>query len=222
MDTLTALDPILTDIRPGSQCQLFLKGDRINVEILDVDDEYVHTTFPTEQYPEQGSDVHLEFHDPEGYNWYPSSVATAPQRGARRLTLKRPRVAHRTQNRSDFRVSTDLSVQVRECNRLRAYDADVLDLSQGGMLIATEAPLEAGSTVEMEMSLPEEANQTALADVVHVCQRYIPQQQRVCGLRFRSTTPDLARGIGTYAQRRLETPTSQHQPWATIQVYDFR
>lgn len=194
-----------TELTKGSQCLLHVLGQHFLVDVLEVADDTIRVTFPGEDYPVAGMQVSLEFHDTEGFNSYVSEVLTGPETKSQSMVLKRPRGARRTHHRRSFRVPTDLTVQVKDQVHVRRYDAALLDLSSGGVLLDTVAPFDFSTTVEVTMSLPGELTHTVLGKVVHIGES--PDNpgsgSKLLGVRFLSLSPQVLNSISRYIWKRL-------------------
>lgn len=194
-----------TELSKGSQCLLQVLGQHFLVDVLDVADETIRVSFPGHDYPVAGMQVSLEFHDAEGFNCYTSEVLTGPEAKTNSMVLRRPSAARRTHHRRSFRVPTDLTVQVKDQVHVRRYDAALLDLSSGGVLLDTVAPFDFSTTIEVTMSLPGETTHTVLGKIVHIGES--PDNpgsgSKLLGVRFLSLSPQVINSITRYIWMRL-------------------
>jgi len=142
------------DLSTGKECLINLMGQYFLSRILDVSDDRLTVTFPGADYPAPGMRLELQFHDDEGFNAYVSHVVVGPQHHAGRVVIERPTAMERVLHRQNCRVSTDLTVQVKEQNHIRKYDAALLNLSGGGALLETDAPFLAPAGKRGEINEP--------------------------------------------------------------------
>ncbi|MBM3289872.1 MAG: PilZ domain-containing protein [Candidatus Hydrogenedentes bacterium] len=189
----------------GNRCMLRVAGEHFLVGILEVQKAHIRVTFPGREYPIEGLQVTVEFHDELGFNSYRTHVVRGPETAGGGLILARPVESRRTQYRDSCRVPTDLTVQVKDQVHVRRYDAALVNLSAGGALIVTPAQFDFSTTVEMQLSLPGEPRYTLIGQVVHATgapTRY-NITDKTYGVRFVSLEPDAARSITRYVWARL-------------------
>ena len=194
-----------TELVKGNQCLLQVLGQHFLVDVLEVAEETVRISFPGEDYPVTGMQVNLEFHDTEGFNSYSSEVLEGPENKSQSMLLRRPSEARRTHHRRSFRVPTDLTVQIKDQVHVRRYDAALLDLGSGGVLVDTVAPFDFSTTIEVTMSLPGEMTHTVLGKIVHIGES--PDNpgsgSKMLGVRFLGATPQVVNSISRYIWKRL-------------------
>jgi len=111
--------------------------------------------------------VDLEFHREDGYIECQTYVLRAPKEKGDPAALEMPKRVYWNVHRGSNRIPTDLIVHVREDEHPRRYDADLLNVSTGGALIRTRAPLTVPETIETTLSLPGEQQYTVRGRVVH-------------------------------------------------------
>ena len=197
-------------IRVGAECLLSVMQQHFMVEITEVDADTVTTTFPARDYPVEGMTADLEFHDRRGIDLYRCEVLAGPRNRPGSVILRRPKACARARHRDACRVPTDLTVQVRDRNHVRRYDAALLNLSLGGALLSTEAPFASESRIELTVSLPAEPTHEIPARVVHLTEisdrRPKPLSsgpEHVIGARFLNLDPAVAESISRYIWGRL-------------------
>jgi hypothetical protein len=200
----TGGDP--TDIQAGNRCMLSVGGRQFLVEILELQADTMHVSFPLGNFPLGGMRVELEFHDMSGYTQYDTVVVSGPSKVDDGIILGRPMASRRNQHRSSLRVPTDLTAQAKDQVHVRRYDAAVLDISEGGLLIRSEAPFDMETTIEVTLSLPGESVHVFLGQVVHMNQIEIDsgEEMRLFGMRFLTTDPQAAQALKRYIQQRLK------------------
>lgn len=196
-----------TDIRKGNDALLHVMNQHFLVEILKVQDDVIHVSFPGQDYPIEGMRVDLEFHDKSGFNSYKTIVLQGPYETAGDLILTKPHATMRAQHRGSCRVPTDLSVQVKDQAHVRRYDASVINLSSGGALIETDGPFTLDMTLEFTLSLPGEPTHVLLGQVVHFTNRQAQDEasRQLLGLKFVGLDPDASECITKYLWERLKT-----------------
>lgn len=206
MSPSSSADLFQDHIRKGESCLLSVMDEHFLVKILEVGESHVRVTFPGRDYPVEGMQVYLEFHDESGFDCYPVAVIAGPNGGDDSVTLQRPTKHRRTQHRLSCRIPTDLTVQIKDQVHVRKYDAAVLNLSSGGALIRTSAPFDFSTTVEIRFSLPGEPQHPTLGQIVHVAATDDPQRHpssRLLGVRFLDPDPALIDSINRYVTTRL-------------------
>jgi len=204
MTTVGGKNALENELRVGNRCLLHVVGDYFLVEILDVEKTWIRVSFPGKDYPVEGMQVTLDFHDVSGFNSYLSHVIKGPDRRGG-LTLARPVDSRRNRHRDSCRVPTDLTVQVKDQVHVRRYDAALIDLSGGGALIETDAPFDFSTTIEMQLSLPGEPRHLVVGQIVHVADtgRHGAPDRRMFGVRFVALAPDVVHSVTAYVWRRL-------------------
>jgi c-di-GMP-binding flagellar brake protein YcgR len=190
----------------GNSCLLTTAGEHFMVQITSVLDDTISVTFPGRDYPVEGMGVTLDFHDDTGFNRYLTRVIEGPNETRQGIILERPQGVNRNLHRDSFRVPTDLTVQVKDQVHIRQYDAALTNLSSGGAQILTSAPFDFGTTVELNLSLPEETIHSIMAQVVHMAEMSDPIRgdERIYGLQFVGLDPSAARTISAYVWKRLK------------------
>jgi len=193
------------DIRKGNECFVNLMGQHFLSHILDVSDDRLTISFPGADYPASGMHLELQFHDDEGFNSYRSQVVAGPLKHAGAVVILRPRGMDRILHRHTCRVSTDLTVQVKEENHIRKYDAALLNLSRGGALLETDAPFDFNSSIELSISIPHDQTRTIHGHVTHVNRQQSPggNERLTVGVRFANMDADTNQAIMNYVWQRL-------------------
>jgi len=179
--------------------QLFL------VDILEVQPTSVRVSFPGMDYPVEGMNADMEFHDKYGVNAYETTVLEGPRSGVEGIRLAYPRRKKRERHRDWCRVPTDLTVQVKDQIHFRRYDAALINLSAGGALIRTDAPFDLDTTIEMFISLPGEPMHRVLGRVVHINRPESDANQGSIAIGIEFVSPDrkVVESIVKYIWRRL-------------------
>ncbi len=198
---------ITKDILKGNRCLITVIGQRFMVDLLEVGDKTIRVSFPGRDYPIQGMAVELEFHDPNGFNCYESTVLQGPEASNPGIVLEKPIESRRAQHRVSCRVPTDLTVQVKDQTHIRRYDAPLTNLSADGAQIETHAPFDFSTTVEVWLSLPGEPTHETLASVVHISNSTetaaSAEDKTVYGIRFLNLDPAASQSICRYIWQRL-------------------
>ena len=193
-----------TRLAKNVECLLNVMGRHFKVTVQSVEGESVRVSFPAKDYPMAGMGAVLEFHDDDGFTFYTTVVENGPpQEGAIVLRLKGD--VQRSVHRDCFRAPTDLTVQLREQDHVRKYDASLVNISGGGGLIRTCAELDYTSMVEVTLSLPGEPTFVVHAHVVHVddAPTHGDSPARYFGLQFAGLEPDVEQAITQYMWDRL-------------------
>ena len=201
----TDIEGAQKDFRVGNTGLLSILNQRFLVTITEVDEDSFMTSFVGADYPLAGMWATLEFHDEEGANTYPVRVLAGPMELGGGVKWSRPQEMRRVQYRQRFRVSTDLTIQVKDQAHVRRYDAALINLSAGGALVRTKASLSFDAMVDVTLNLPEEPNHQVLARVVHINQLATGPNagETLYGLSFHALSPPVQRSIQHYIQRRM-------------------
>jgi len=195
-----------TKLDVGMSCLLNVMGRHFLVKITEVGQDTLRVTFPAKDYPIEKLRADLEFYDQDGFYYYSTEVVQGPAEAGGCLVLTKPTELKRNLHRECCRVTTDLTVQVKDQVHVRRYDAGLVDLSAGGALIQTEAPFDFSTTIEMTLSLPGESTHVILGEVIHAPGE-TPQEQsgaRILGIRFTDVDAETSRTISRYIWRRLQ------------------
>lgn len=203
IDMVVVKNPV-RDLEAGEHCLLRVMNRHFWVRVETVYDTGLRTTFPGTDYPVPGMKVELEIHEESGYTAFVTEVLAGPFETGGGLLLKTPDEGVFHQHRGSIRVSTDLTVQVRDQVHVRHYSAAMVNLSGGGALLRTIAPLELGTTVEVAISLPGEQRSMVLGVVRHVHSAPGSQPgERMIGVNFLPLDPAPARSIARFIYQRL-------------------
>ncbi len=175
------------------------------VEILTLSEETFQITFPVKDYLVVGMKANLEFHEAEGYLECPVEVLQDPASKYNRVLLSRSADSFWNAHRSSNRVNTDLTVQVRDQQHPRRYDASLVNLSSGGVLIQTSAPLDVPARVELCLSLPGESQQMVEGRILHVNTLDDNGESGICffGVKFTKLPEETYNAIAGYIAQLL-------------------
>ncbi|MFO7975483.1 MAG: PilZ domain-containing protein, partial [Candidatus Hydrogenedentota bacterium] len=193
------------DIRKNNECLVNLMGQHFLSRILDVSEDRLTIAFPGKDYPASGMHLELQFHDEEGFNCYQSQVVAGPLKHPGVVVIKRPKAMDRRHHRQHCRVPTDLTVQIKEQSHVRRYDAALTNLSGGGALLETDAPVDFNSSIEITLSVPRDKTRTIQGHVIHVDRPKAPHDngRSTVGVRFVHLDSETAKAITDYVWQRL-------------------
>ncbi len=194
------------DIKKGSDCLIRVMDKQMLVKIVDVGDDSFRVSFSGVNYPVDGMFVELDFHDHDGVRSYRSEVVQGPKKKNDGIVLSKHVELTLKQHRDSCRVPTDLMVQVRDQIHVRRYNAFLLNLSTGGVLIQVDAPFDLDTTVELTISLPGEAQYMVLGQILHVSKAFenLGNGAHLYGLRFIGVDPLVQECISRYCCKRLQ------------------
>ncbi|MCX5759519.1 MAG: PilZ domain-containing protein [Candidatus Hydrogenedentes bacterium] len=194
------------ELAEGIQCFLYVAERHFLVRVLALDNDTVCVTFPGKDYPIEGMHADMEFHDEDGYCYYSTEVLRGPVAGEEGIVLRRPAEVKRSVHRSTYRIPTDLTVQVKDRDHVRRYNASLQNISAGGALIQSDAPFDFSTTVEMDLSLPGESTHTIPCQVAQILSPGNPQDGhvRLLCLRFTELAVDADLSITHYIWRHLQ------------------
>jgi Tfp pilus assembly protein PilZ len=189
----------------GTQCMLHVTGRHFLVRVVDVDNDLVRLTFPGKDYPIEGMRGEIQLHDEEGFFYYPVVVVEGPMLKGSGIRVRKMGGLKRSRHREACRVSTDLTVQVKDEAHVRLYNGLLLNVSAGGAFIQTDAPFDYSTTVEITISLPGEPThgiRSRIVDVLPACETARSTDKRFC-VRFLDIDPDAEKSITRYVWERL-------------------
>lgn len=198
----------------GTRCLLNVMGGHFLVKILEVGKDTMRVSFPGKDYPVENVRVDLEFHDDTGFFYYSTEVVKGPSEIGDGVILRRPTKLQRNLHRESCRVTTDLTVQVKDQVHVRKYDAALIDISGGGALVESEAPFDFSTTVELTLSLPGEPTHVILGQVIHV-PGHVGHERgpaQIFGIRFIDVDPEARRSISRYIWQRLQALYASSSP----------
>ncbi|NJL72713.1 MAG: PilZ domain-containing protein [Candidatus Competibacteraceae bacterium] len=197
-DMTASIDELL---KPGSRCLLVLMGKRFLVSVLHTSATEIRVSFPIQDFPIAGMRVDLEFHGDRGYAHCETEVLEATGEIGEGLLLKRPAASLWNQHRTSWRVPVSLKATYKSHVHPRRVEAEVINLSAGGLLLLTTHALEHGENVDIELNLGGRA-MALLGQVAHVA---APQEsgEVPVGIRFISTDAVDREQISNYVWRRL-------------------
>jgi len=198
---------------PGSRCLLILMEQRFLVSIQKADEDTISVTFPIRDFPVEGMRVDLEFHDTEGYTRFESEVLVAPRDVGDSLVLRRPPEYLRNYHRGSWRVPVDFKAYVKGHVHPRRLHVPVVNLSTGGMLILTDAPLAEGDMMEAHLPLPELEDEPFTCQVVHLAGAANSKAGlSQAGCAFVSPDPMSIKSVSNYILERLKVLGPQFSP----------
>lgn len=189
----------------GVECLLNVTGRHFLVKVLETENDVIRVSFPGKDYPIEGMRGEVEFHDGEGFFFYPIEVVNGPMHKGSGIAFRCIDGLKRNKHRDACRVPTDLTVQVRDESHARRYNADLINISAGGAFIRTEAPFDFSTVVELALSLPGEASHSLRCQVVDLLpgvENARPAGSRYC-LRFVDPDAEAERCITQYVWERL-------------------
>ncbi len=197
-DMTASIDELL---KPGSRCLLVFMGKRFLISVLNTNAAEIRVSFPIQDFPIPGMRVDLEFHGDRGYAHCETEVLEATGEIGEGLLLKRPAAPLWNQHRTSWRVPVSLKATYKSHVHPRRIEADVINLSAGGLLLLTTHALVHGENVDVEMTLGSKTL-ALLGQVAHVA---APQESGAIpvGIRFMSTDAGDREQINNYVWRRL-------------------
>jgi hypothetical protein len=188
-----------------SECLLNVTGRHFLVKIQEVKDDVLRVTFPGKDYPITGMKGNIEFHDAEGFFYYPFQVIEGPNPKHAGIAIRRSSELKRSKHRDSCRVPTDLMVQVKDESHVRHYNGDLLNIGAGGALIQSEAPFDYSTIIELTLSLPGDVTRMIRCHIVEILSpggNVRPALNRYC-LRFFEIDADAQECITRYVWERL-------------------
>lgn len=196
----------ICQLTEGSQCFLYVTGRHFLVRVVAIEDDAVRVTFPGKDYPIDGMRADMEFHDDTGFCYYSTEVIRGPSPNEEGILLRRPDELKRSVHRSSCRIQTDLTVQIKDHEHVRRYNASLQNISVGGALIQSDAPFDFSTIVEMDLSLPGESPHNILCQIAQIVPSASPQDthlRQMC-LRFVEMPANADLSISHFIWRRLQ------------------
>ena len=154
-------------LQVGRECRLRTLGREFLVQILGIARENVWISYPSVEVLCVGTGVDLEFHEDDGIIGYHARVAVVPSDPSKGIMLERCETAAHRAERRDWRVPTDLDVEIRCPGAAEAAKARMVNLTDSGTLLTTMAPFNAGDMVEVHFQLPDFAAHRLTAQVIY-------------------------------------------------------
>lgn len=189
----------------GARCLVEVLGRRYLSTVLTASDDRLRLTFPTLDFPLDGMYVSVEFHDDHGFTTYESEVLAGPKEVGDGLVVKRPPQEYRSRHRGSWRVPGDFAVQLKGHVHPRRYEAPVVNISTGGLLVKTHAELDMGDNLDLHLMLPGAGEALELlGQVVHCAtEERGADDARLLGVRFVSPDPGDVERIRGYIRGRI-------------------
>jgi len=192
-------------IQTGNSCLLCATDRHFLVEILDITDNAIYVSFPVKDFLVSGMSVVLEFHEADGYFECSTKVIQEPKERGDRAVLRWPEQSYWNAHRDSNRVATDLTVHVRDVSHPRRYDADLINVSTGGALVRTRAPLGVPDIIELTLSLPGEPLYYVKGRILHLGRSGCPgdPKLRIFGIQFVDLPVEAHDSIARYITEAL-------------------
>ena len=159
--------PSQSPLQVGRECYLHAMGRELLVEILGIARQNIWVSYPSADVLCVGTGLDLTIPTDAGGMAFHARVAVVPSEPAKGIMIERCETAEHRTERRDWRVPTDLSVEVRSPKATEGKAARMLDLTDAGALLTTAARFSAGDMVEMRFQLPDNAPHRVLAQVVY-------------------------------------------------------
>lgn len=195
----------MTSIDVGDKCLVIVAQQRFMVNVLAMDDESLHLSFPGIDYPVAGMSIEAEFHDDQGFSTFTLTVLRGPEKEGEGMLLEMPSGKQRILHRSSVRVPADLGARVRGPADVKYTDARVVNLSTGGALVETSAVFALGVLIELVVQLSDDASYNLQAEIVHVGHMEMGVEHGyLYGVRVVEHAPGAGRAITQYVWRRLK------------------
>jgi hypothetical protein len=193
-------------INVNEYCLIRLMRRHFWVRVVAIDEYGISTTFPGADIPIPGMPIELEVHEEVGYTQFLTEVVDGPIDAAGDLLLKPPLDSYFHKDRGPIRVSTKLTAAIRDSVHVRQFPAHVLNMSSGGVLLRTCAPLDLDTPIELTLDLPTETDHVFLSQIVHISQApgEAEDDERLFGLYFGSLDPAAERALSRYIFRRIQ------------------
>lgn len=200
-------DPFGDHFVAGARCLVEVLDRRYLSTVINVTKDRLRLSFPTVDFPVDGMMVTLEFHDDQGYTRCETEVVEGAREVGDGLLVKKPSNEFRSWHRSAWRIPGDFTVQLKGHVHPRRYEAPVINVSIGGVLVKTHAELELGDNVDIKTKLPASTVElTLLGKVVHcVSEEKGADVGRLVGVRFISPEAAQVDEIRSYIRRRVRT-----------------
>lgn len=184
--------------QPGAQGLLLAGDTRFFVVVLSCRDGRVRVSFPTRDFPVEGMEATLEFHDEQGYAAYACEVEEVPRTAGDGLLLRLlPDGPARVVHRAAWRIPLETAATLKSHVHPRRVQAEVLNISATGLLVAVDVQYGVDENVDFALELPGTGAVEGMARVVHVTPAAGAQAARY-GLEFIGMDPVTAQGISRH------------------------
>ncbi len=198
----------------GERCILLIMEERYLVSVLSVAEDRLRVSYPSSHFPVEGMYILLEFHDEEGYSLYESEVLETPKDHGDGLILRLPHADRRTSHRRTWRVDADLRCQFKDHVHPRRHEAQVTNISAGGMQLQTDTDLGIGHNIDIELEMPGRGTHHILGIVAHLMVSEDTQSRGIvqAGIRFLNPEPETSRALTEYIWKQVHKlhPKAHH------------
>ncbi len=203
-------NPVDPKLDIGQEAYLRSAGDAFIVEILGIAKDTIWISFPDTAPPKLGAGVDLELHGDEGFVRYHTRVAVNSTGASTGLMLERRESAEYMKHRKNFRVSVTLPVWLIPAEGPEKTKGRMIDLSAEGTRIESEATLNVGEFLAIQVSLPGQPVVEIDARIVYLNKRrkkdfpcYGIQFMEISKRARRSLTEFLAQEIAAHYPKEL-------------------
>ena len=190
-------------ITEGVRALLMVLDQRYLVSVLKVHEDSILLTSPTRQFPIEGMQITLEFHDEAGYTSYVAEVLREPRDIGDGLLVSLPQNARINRHREFWRVPVSLKATLKSHVHPQRIQAEVNNLSAGGILVNTANRFADDEVLDIFIDLPGMENEVMVGKVIHSAPGSLKNTQFQVGISFISPDPVLLGFITKYIRNRI-------------------
>jgi hypothetical protein len=192
-------------IQKGGKCYLRFAGQRVPAEIVDVCEQLIRLRCPEDGVPVRGKGLTIELDAGVGTAGFFAQVVTASPGNLHEIVLMRAPGLDRIELRGQLRVPASLKASLSNPQADGPAEADVINVSTGGMLIETDASLEVGDAVHLLITGEGQLSLEITGAVVHTYTHQPSDRDRVrAGIRFLAPDAACQQSLSWYIWKRVE------------------
>ncbi len=199
MESFSEVPPITE----GARALLLVLDQRCLVSVLKVREDSILLTSPTRQFPIEGMQITLEFHDDIGYTSYVAEVLREPRDIGDGLLVSLPKNVRINRHREFWRVPVNLKATMKSHVHPKRVSGEVNNLSAGGILVNTANRFEDDEVLDIIIDLPGMENEVMVGKVIHSAPGRLKNAQFQVGISFISPDPVLLGFITKYIRNRI-------------------
>lgn len=189
-------------LKIGSEAFLRAAGYVYLVEVLGVAQNAIWVSFPDTDAPAPGTGVELDIDDGETFTRYHAHVAvSAPHSPG--IMLERSETASHRKLRREFRVPYEVEVDVLHEASEAASAARLVDVSGGGLRLASAELFAVGDRLRLTIEWPLEFDYEYPVRILYARPPRIFRQAYEYGVKFADMNPEAKRALTQFLSREI-------------------
>lgn len=153
-------------LEQGRSIYLRFGGRRVPSEILAVAQDTIGVSLDEPPYPVRGAAVSLEIETPQGLLSYYTRVIVRPGGPGEAMILMRAPNVNGAERRRDWRIPMNALMQFRRITPAKVSNAQLLNLSIGGVLLETPMSMDVAELLDLVLNLPESVQHVVRGRIV--------------------------------------------------------